>query len=100
MNFLGIHKNRKRKDTISVEIKNKVWKKCSIYPLNREITKCYTCDNFVLIPESIRHLNEVSYNIQTIYGNGKKININGVGEFGHIISEYNGGKVCEESENA
>lgn len=89
--------NRNRKDNIPVELKNRVWSRYSIYPLHKEITQCCTCTNLVLIPEGIRHLNDVSYDIQSIYVNGKKKLISGVAEYGHIISEKNGGRVTEEN---
>ena len=88
---------RTRKDSIPVELKNRVWRKYSIYPTHKEITQCCTCTNIVLIPESIRHLNDVSYNIKNIYVNGEKKTLNGVAEYGHIVSEKNGGKVTEEN---
>jgi hypothetical protein len=85
------------KDYIPLDVKNRVWNKYSIYPLNKEITQCRTCMNLVLIPESIRHLNGVSYDIKLVYINGQKKDISGVGEYGHIISENNGGKVREDN---
>lgn len=86
-----------RKDHIPLNVKNLVWNKYSIYPLNKEITQCRTCTNLVLIPESIRHLNNVSYDIKLVYINGRIKDINGVAEYGHIISENNGGKVTEDN---
>ena len=86
-----------RKDNIPVSLKNKIWHKYSIYPLHKEITQCCTCHNFVLMPESIRQLNDISYDIKPIYINGKRKIISGVAEYGHIISEKNGGKVTEDN---
>jgi len=86
-----------RKDNIPIELKHTVWNKYSIYPLHKEITQCRTCDNLVLIPESIRHLNNVTYDIKPIYIESKRKIISGVAEFGHIISEKNGGKVEESN---
>ena len=91
------HHNRKRKDNIPVDLKNRVWNRFSIYPLHKEITQCCTCTNLVLIPEAIRYLNEVSYDIKSIYVNGKKKTISGVAEYGHMISEKDGGKVTEDN---
>ena len=82
----------KKKEHIPLSIKNAVWQKYSIYPLNKEITQCCTCMNFVLIPESIRQINGISHEIQPIYINGKRKIFSGVAEYGHIISEKNGGK--------
>ena len=89
--------NFKKKVYIPIDLKNRVWHKHSIYPLNKEITQCCTCTNFVLIPEAIRHLNSVTYDIQPIYINGIRKQISGVAEFGHIVSENNGGQVNEEN---
>ena len=87
----------KKKDYIPVGLKNNVWNMYCIYPLNREITKCCTCTNLVLIPESIRKMNNISYDIKIIRCNGKIQPISGTAEYGHIISEKNGGKVCEDN---
>ena len=81
-----------KKEHIPLAIKQVVWEKCSIYPLNPEITKCQTCNNLVLMPESLKSLNGIPYDIKPIYINGKRQQISGVGEFGHIVSESNGGK--------
>ena len=88
---------KKDKDNIPIELKNRVWHKYSIYPFHKEITQCRTCTNLVLMPTSIRHLNDVTYDIKEIYINGKRKPISGVAEYGHIISEYNGGKVEENN---
>ena len=85
------------KDTIPVNLKNRVWHKYSIYPLHKEITQCRTCTNLVLMPTSIRHLNDVSYDIKEIYVNGQRKSISGVAEYGHIISEHNGGKIDDNN---
>ena len=86
-----------RKDNIPIALKNRIWHKYSIYPLHKQITRCCTCTNIVLIPQSIRSLNNVSYDIKPIYINGKKKILSGIAEYGHIISENNGGKVTEEN---
>ena len=88
---------KKNKDHIPVGLKNIIWHKYSIYPLHREITQCRTCSNLVLMPSAIRALNNMSYDIKNIYINGKLKHIKGVAEYGHIISENNGGKVEESN---
>tara|TARA_B110001452_G_C15113866_1_gene388308 strand:- start:371 stop:871 length:501 start_codon:yes stop_codon:yes gene_type:complete len=88
---------KKDKDHVPVELKNIIWHKYSIYPLHREITQCRTCNNLVLMPSAIRHLNDVTYDIKEIYIDGKRKPISGVAEYGHIISENNGGKVEENN---
>tara|TARA_Y100000389_G_C17351360_1_gene458622 strand:- start:501 stop:995 length:495 start_codon:yes stop_codon:yes gene_type:complete len=89
--------SKSKKDNIPVSLKNIIWHKYSIYPENKEITRCCTCLNIVLIPESIRSLNNISHDIKPIYMNGKRAIISGVGEYGHKISENNGGKVTEDN---
>jgi hypothetical protein len=87
----------KKKESIPNNIKRTVWEKYRIYPCYPEITQCRTCDNLVLMPESIRQYYNTTYNIQDISVNGKITKINGVAEFGHIISEKNGGKATEDN---
>ena len=89
--------NIKKKDTIPLQVKKNVWNKYSIYPLHPEITQCRTCENLVLIPQGIRNHYNTTYNIQNVSVNGKTKKISGVAEFGHIISEKNGGKVTEDN---
>jgi hypothetical protein len=89
--------NYQKKNYISQPIKNAVWKRDSVYPLNNEITQCRTCMNLVMIPESIRKINNIPYDIRPIYINGRHKVISGVAEFGHIISEKNGGKITEDN---
>lgn len=86
-----------KKAHIPVHIKNKVWNSYCIYPTNNEITQCRTCDNLIMIPEAIRYLNNVSRDIKEIYVNGKIAKICGSAEFGHIISERNGGNATEDN---
>ena len=81
-----------RKENIPDSIKNKVWEKYSIYPNYPEITQCCTCTNFIMMPQSIRKYHNVNYGIINIIVNNERKYINGVAEFGHIISENNGGK--------
>ena len=87
----------KKKDNIPIHIKISVWNKCSIYPLHPEITKCQTCNNLVMMPQALKHLTDLTYDIKPIYIDGKQKNISGVAEFGHIISENNCGKVHEDN---
>jgi len=87
----------KKKDTIPIGLKRTIWEKYSIYPCNPEITQCRTCESLVLIPEAIRQFYDTTYNIQSVSVNGKSKKISGVAEFGHIISEKNGGKATEEN---
>ena len=89
--------NIKKKDTIPLGLKRTIWEKYSMYPCNPEITQCRTCENLVLIPEAIRQFYDTTYNIQSVSVNGKPKKISGVAEFGHIISEKNGGKTTEEN---
>ena len=83
------------KQHIPVALKNTVWHKHCKYPAHVEITQCRTCPNFVSIPESIRIMNGISYDIKPIYIDGRIKLISGVGEFGHIIAEKNGGSTTE-----
>ena len=86
-----------KKDKIPIEIKRAVWNKYNIYSSHKEITQCRTCDNLIMIPEALRSFYDVSYDIKQIYINGKIKTISGVAEFGHIISEKNGGMVNEDN---
>ena len=65
----------------------------AVKPKKNKILKIDVANmNFVLIPESIRQINGISHEIQPIYINGKRKIFSGVAEYGHIISEKNGGK--------
>ena len=86
-----------KKDCIPITIKRNVWDKYSIYPCTPEITQCRTCDNLVLIPETIRRFYNTTYDMISINVNGKEKKISGIAEFGHIISENNGGKATEDN---
>lgn len=81
------------KEIIPDKLKNEIWIKYAKYPTNLTITQCCTCENIVLIPESIRKYHNLNYDILNIYSDGKKKNISGTAEFGHIISEKNGGNI-------
>ena len=86
-----------KKDNIPIQIKRAVWNKYNIYSFNKEVTQCRTCNNLIMIPEALRSFYDVSYDIKPIYVNGKIKTISGVAEFGHIISEKNGGIVHEDN---
>lgn len=81
------------KEIIPDKLKNEIWIKYAKYPTDLRITQCCTCENIVLIPESIRKYHNFNYDILNIYSNGKIKNISGTAEFGHIISEKNGGNI-------
>ena len=78
--FFSHNKTKKR---IPLSLKKKVWKKqCrNDFPF---LCQCYTCENLLRVPESIRKslFKNISFNILKGYPNG---------EFGHVISEKNGG---------
>ena len=81
-----------KKEKIPDSIKNKVWFKYSKY-LDIRFTQCCTCENLVMIPESIRKYHNINYDILNIKVNGENIKLSGTAEFGHIISEKNGGSI-------
>tara|TARA_R110002074_G_scaffold47869_2_gene122636 strand:- start:419 stop:913 length:495 start_codon:yes stop_codon:yes gene_type:complete len=85
------------KQKIPDNIKNKVWLKFCNYNGDIRFTQCYTCENFVMIPQSIRKYHDINYDILQIFVDEKICSVSGVGEFGHIISEKNGGKICEDN---
>ena len=85
-----------KKEKIPDLLKNKIWLKYSNY-IDIRFTQCCTCESLVMIPESIRKYHNINYDIINIYVNGEKIKIAGTGEFGHIISEKNGGNINEEN---
>ena len=73
-----------RKQLIPLSVKTNVWLTYH-HPIDIRIAQCCTCDNIIRIPESLRKYFELS--IEDL-----PYKCNGVAEFGHIISEYNGGK--------
>ena len=89
--------NRSKKDNIPLSVKNNVWKKYSYNNGDIRFAQCCTCENLVMIPESIRKYYNVNYDILQIFVNGVIKGISGVGEFGHIISEKNGGKAIQDN---
>ena len=84
------------KEKISDEVKKKVWLKYNYFNDIR-FTQCCTCESLVMIPESIRKFYNCNYDILNIYVENKKKNLVGVGEFGHLVSEKNGGKATENN---
>lgn len=79
-----------KKDYIPDKIKKVVWlRHCLQHDIR--IGQCATCDNYVLIPASLRkYIKDFNYL-------DVKYPVSGVGEFGHILSEFNGGKVSEDN---
>ena len=72
------------KEYISIKIKEQVWKRdCHVSDIR--IAQCKTCYCLTKIPQSLKHL--------IISDDFVPYECNGVGEFGHIIAENNGGKV-------
>lgn len=94
---MSLSSNIKNKDIIPIAIKKSIWEKYSIYSCYPEITQCRTCYNIVMIPQSIRQYYNTTYNIQQVVVDGKPQKISGTAEFGHIISEKNGGKATEDN---
>ena len=86
-----------KKQYIPLALKNAVWHKHCKYPAHMEITQCCTCANIVLIPESIRSMNGISNDIKSVFIDAQVKSISGVGEFGHIIAEKNGGSTTEDN---
>ena len=76
------------KDTIPNSIKKKVWERCR-HPADYRVAQCATCENLVFAPKSISEY--------LIPPNLPYSNIVGCGEFGHIQSEKNGGKLEPEN---
>ena len=85
-----------KKEKIPDSIKISVWLKYSKY-FDIRFTQCCTCENLVMIPESIRKYYKLDYNILNIIVDGNKKSISGTAEFGHIISEKNGGTINEDN---
>lgn len=91
-----------KKDVIPLDIKKIVWKK-SMYPTEKRIAQCYTCEKFVRYPESLRNCFYKPLNILCYPGHKSpadihgRIPINGNAQFGHIISEYHGGSVSSDN---
>ena len=86
-----------KKDKIPDFIKNNVWLKYSKYIHDIRFSQCCTCENLVMIPESIRKYHNINYDILNIYVDQKIKGVCGTGEFGHIISEKNGGTINENN---
>jgi len=73
-----------KKDYIPLSVKKEVWRQYR-HPSNALIAQCGTCEILVRLPQSLAPF----YNIVSFNPNDYKLV--GVAEFGHIISEYNGG---------
>lgn len=77
------------KKNINKYIKTAVWDKCCC-PADNRVAQCATCEILVRYPEAIKDLFE-NNNYPIPY------QINGVGEFGHIIAESEGGETTVEN---
>ena len=92
MSFLNlVNKNmklRKRKETILTSVKQKVWKR-DCHKSDNRVAQCATCEIIVRAPQSIIKSLKIK---DTLISSSDLYECNGVGEFGHIISEHNGGK--------
>lgn len=78
-------------------IKNSVWLKYSKYSNDIRYSQCCTCENLIMIPQSIRKYYNINYDILNIYVNQEIKELKGTAEFGHIISEKNGGSINEDN---
>jgi hypothetical protein len=76
-----------KKSNIPLKIKKKVWENWC-YPTKPYLAQCYTCDKILRIPESLRKYisKKIKKEIKLKY-----IKHFDLAEFGHMISEYNGG---------
>lgn len=93
-----------KKETIKKEVKEAVWIK-HMCPYDNRIAQCFTCNKFVRYPESLKyhyeqpHI-EVKYKKQAsdVYNEVyHDIFMIGCAEFGHVISERNGGKATVDN---
>ena len=82
-----------KKRNIPIYIKKRVWEKWC-YPSKPYLAQCYTCENILRIPESIRKYlsKKIKKDIKLRY-----IKQFELAEFGHIVSEYNGGTMCSDN---
>ena len=81
-----------KKYNIPHKVKVKVWKRCSLYQRHPHVTRCATCPRLVYMPQSLRkHFGVELSKCATAQG------VFGVGEFGHIVSEFNGGTAREHN---
>ena len=86
-----------KKEIIPLDVKEEVWSRSALY-YDKSYCQCETCDRFVRIPESLRRI----FNIEekkdyTLLVNGIANKVHGVAEFGHVISESNGGRAIPEN---
>ena len=81
-------KTRKKKESILSSVKQKVWKR-DCHKSDNRVAQCATCEAIVRAPQSIIKSLKIK---DTLISSSDLYECSGVGEFGHIISEYNGGK--------
>ena len=81
-------KLRKRKETILTSVKQKVWKR-DCHKSDNRVAQCATCETIVRAPQSIIKSLKIK---DTLISSSELYECRGVGEFGHIVSEHNGGK--------
>ena len=87
-----------KKDLIKKQEKILTWIKC-MHPKDNRIAQCHTCEFFVRYPQSIKEYfniiperNSGYFNKESYILHSSIIMANDVGQFGHIISENNGGE--------
>ena len=73
------------KDKIPLKIKVSIWNR-DCHKSDKRIAQCVSCQNLVRIPESVR-------NKLKIINKKLPYECSGVGEYGHIESEHNGGLI-------
>ena len=73
------------KDYISKKIKILVWER-DCHPRDDRVAQCCSCEELAMVPKDIRKKKELDDDILPW-------DCVGIGEFGHIISENNGGKI-------
>ena len=72
-----------KKAHIPLKVKKKVWFR-DCFEIDMRICQCKTCSNLCLMPESIRKsIRFAPFYVEQV--------VSGVGEFGHVIAEHNGG---------
>jgi hypothetical protein len=79
-----------RKDHIPIRVKINVWA-AQCHPSDKRVCQCATCNTLVRIPEGVRKKTSCPSMKNMMHA------VQGVGEFGHIVSEYNGGKAREDN---
>ena len=89
-NIIDFKKPIIKKELIPLSVKQEIWRKYR-HPTNSFIAQCGTCETLVRLPQSLVPF----YNIVSFNPNDYKLN--GIAEFGHIISEFNGGKATVDN---